>query len=89
MQSVKQGGIKYHLELFNILLMFYNQYLIQSDISTILGYLMSTLLYTYILDIWDLVWFGFNGISTLVNVLLITFLKKPNNYMVPSVALNH
>ena len=74
MQSVKQGGIKYHLELFYILLMFYNQYLIQSlawfglvwlglvwfdfVLSTILGYLMSTP-YTYILDIWDLVWFGF------------------------------
>ena len=27
--------------------------------STILGYLMSNLLYTYILDIYDLVWFGF------------------------------
>ena len=29
------------------------------DISTIVGYLMLDLLYTYILDIYDLVWLGF------------------------------
>ena len=28
-------------------------------ISTIVGYLMPNLLYTYILDLYDLVWFGF------------------------------
>ena len=28
-------------------------------ISTIVGYLMPNSLYTYILDIYDLVWFGF------------------------------
>ena len=28
-------------------------------ISTIVGYLMPNLLYTYILDIYDLVWLGF------------------------------
>ena len=29
------------------------------DISTIVGYLMPNPLYTYILNIYDLVWFGF------------------------------
>ena len=28
-------------------------------ISTIVGYLMSNPLYTYILNIWDLIWLGF------------------------------
>ena len=28
-------------------------------ISTIVGYLMPNLLYTYILDLYDLVWLGF------------------------------
>ena len=33
------------------------------DISTIVGYLMSNPLYTYILNIYDLVWSGFNAVT--------------------------
>ena len=39
-------------------------------ISTIVGYLMPNLLYTYILNIYDLVWLGFTGISTIVGYLM-------------------
>ena len=42
-------------------------------ISTVLGYLMPNLLYTYILNIYDLVRFGlvwFYGISTIVGYLM-------------------
>ena len=39
-------------------------------ISTIVGYLMPILLYTYILNIYDLVWLGFYGISTIVGHLM-------------------
>ena len=38
--------------------------------STIVGYLMPNPLYTYILDIYDLVWLGFYGISTIVGYLM-------------------
>ena len=41
-------------------------------ISTIAGYLMPTPFYTYILDIYDLVWLGFFGISTIVGYLMPT-----------------
>ena len=40
------------------------------DISTIVGYLMPNPLYTYILDILDLVLVGFYGISTIVGYLM-------------------
>ena len=40
-------------------------------ISTIVGYLMPNPLYTYILNIYDLVWLGFNGISTIVGYLML------------------
>ena len=39
-------------------------------ISTIVGYLMPNPLYTYILNIYDLVWLDFNGISTIVGYLM-------------------
>ena len=39
------------------------------DISTIVGYLMPNPLYTYILNIYDLV--GFYGISTIVDYLML------------------
>ena len=39
-------------------------------ISTIVGYLMSNPLYTYILNIYDLVWVGFYGISTIAGYLM-------------------
>ena len=38
-------------------------------ISTIVGYLMPNLLYTYILNIYDLIWL-FYGISTIVGYLM-------------------
>ena len=34
-------------------------------ISNIVGYLMPNSLYTYTLNIWDLVWFGFMAYQTL------------------------
>ena len=39
-------------------------------LSTIVGYLMTNPLDTYILIINDLVWFGFYGISTIVDYLM-------------------
>ena len=39
-------------------------------ISTIVGYLMQNPLYTYILNIYDLVWLGFYGISTILGYLM-------------------
>ena len=39
------------------------------DISTIVGYLMPNSVYTYILNIFDLVWLGVYGISTTVGYL--------------------
>ena len=39
-------------------------------ISTIVGYLMPNPLYTYILNIYDLVLVGFDGISTIVDYLM-------------------
>ena len=39
-------------------------------ISTTVGYLMPNPLYTYIVNIYDLVWFGFYGKSTLVGYLM-------------------
>ena len=39
-------------------------------ISTIVGYLMPIPLYTYILNIYDLVWLGFYGISIIVGYLM-------------------
>ena len=42
-------------------------------ISTIVSYLMPNLLYTYVLNIYDLVWFGlvwFYGISTVISNLM-------------------
>ena len=38
-------------------------------ISTIVGYLVLNPLYTYILNVYDLVWLGFHGISTIVGYL--------------------
>ena len=39
-------------------------------ILTIVGYFMSNTLYTYILKIYDLVWFGFYGILTIVGYFM-------------------
>ena len=40
-----------------------------NGISTLVGYLMPNPLYTYVLDIYDLVGLGFNGISNIVGYL--------------------
>ena len=39
-------------------------------IKPLVGYLMPNPLYRYILNIYDLVWLGFYGISTLVGYLM-------------------